>query len=87
VYDWARNLYPESSIQPKNLTLRDEEELYDHTLKMRFTDLSLDTFLISVEAEYPQPSPSNTANSATEKHRKNYSEYPAENGARGSVVG
>jgi hypothetical protein len=76
----VRDPYSESSAQPENLTLRDEEDPYelqsDRTLKMRFTDLSLDTFWSSVKEEYPQLSPSNTANSAREKHQKNYSEYP-----------
>jgi hypothetical protein len=39
------------------LTLREEEELCelqsDHTLKMRFTDLSLEKFWSSVKEEYP----------------------------------
>jgi hypothetical protein len=56
-YGWMRNLYSESSAQPENLTLREEEELCelqsDRTLKMRFTDLSLGKFWISVNKEYP----------------------------------
>ncbi|XP_021941809.1 zinc finger BED domain-containing protein 5-like isoform X2 [Zootermopsis nevadensis] len=56
VYDWVRDPYSESSAHPENLTLREEEELCglqsDRTLKMRFTDLSLDKFWISVK-EYP----------------------------------
>jgi hypothetical protein len=51
VHDWVRNPYSESSAQPKNLTLREEEEFCelknDCTLKIRFTDLSLDKFRIS----------------------------------------
>jgi hypothetical protein len=46
VNDWVRNTYSESSPQPENLTLREEKELCelesDRTLKIRFTDLSLD---------------------------------------------
>jgi hypothetical protein len=42
----------ESSAEPENLILREEEELCelqsDRILKMRFTDLSLDKFWISV---------------------------------------
>jgi hypothetical protein len=57
VYDCKRNPHSESSAHPENLTLREEEELCelqsDHTLKMRFTDLSLGLFWISVEEEYP----------------------------------
>jgi hypothetical protein len=53
----VRDPFPESSAQPENLTLREEEELCelqsDRTLKMRFTDLTLDTFWISVKEEYP----------------------------------
>jgi hypothetical protein len=37
---------------------------------MRFTGLSVGKFWISVKEEYPQPSPSNTANSARENIRK-----------------
>jgi hypothetical protein len=57
VYDWVRNPYSESSAQPENMTLREEEELCelqsDRTLKMRFTDLSLDKFWISEKEECP----------------------------------
>jgi hypothetical protein len=57
LYDWVRNPYSESSAEPENLTLREEEELCelqsDRTLKTRFTDLFLDKFWISVEEEYP----------------------------------
>jgi hypothetical protein len=57
VYDWVRDPYPETSAQPENLTLREEEELCelqsDCTFKMRFTDLPLDKFCISVKKEYP----------------------------------
>jgi hypothetical protein len=57
VYDWQRNSYSESSAQPENLTLREEEELRelqsDHALNMRLTDPSLDKFWISVIEEFP----------------------------------
>jgi hypothetical protein len=57
VYDSLRNLHSESSAQPENLTLKDEEELCElqsvHTFKMKFTDLSLYKLWISVEEEYP----------------------------------
>jgi hypothetical protein len=57
VYDWGRDPFSESSAQPENLTLREEEELCELqancTLKMRFTDLPLDGFWISVKEEYP----------------------------------
>jgi hypothetical protein len=57
VHDWARNPYSESSAQLENLALREEEELCklksDRTLKIRFIDLSLDKFWISVKEEYP----------------------------------
>jgi hypothetical protein len=57
VYDWVRNPYSESFSQPENSTLREDEELCelqsDCTLKMRFTDLSLDKFWISVKEEHP----------------------------------
>ena len=52
-----RDPYSESCGHPENLTLKEEEELYelqcDSTLKIRFTDLSLDKFWISVKEEYP----------------------------------
>lgn len=45
------------SAQPENFTLREEEELSllqsDHTLNMRFTDLSLYKFWISLEEWHP----------------------------------
>jgi hypothetical protein len=57
VHDWLRNPYSESSAQPENVTLRDEAELHelqsDCTLKIRFTNLSLDKFWISVKEEHP----------------------------------
>jgi hypothetical protein len=57
VCDWVRDPFSETSAQPENLTLRAEEELCelqsDFTLKMRFTDLLLDKFWISVKEEYP----------------------------------
>jgi hypothetical protein len=57
VYDWLRSPYPESSVQPENLTLREEEELCelpsDCALKLTSTDLSLDMFWISVKEEHP----------------------------------
>jgi hypothetical protein len=57
VYDWVRNPHSESSAQPENLALREEEELRelqsDRALKMRLTDLSLDKLWISVKEEYP----------------------------------
>jgi hypothetical protein len=56
VYDWVRIPYYESSAQPENLTLRKDEEpcklQSDWTLRMRFTDLSLYKFRISVKEEY-----------------------------------
>jgi hypothetical protein len=57
MYDWVRNPYSESSAQPEDLTLRDDEEFCklqsDFMLKMRFTDLSLDKLWISVIEECP----------------------------------
>jgi hypothetical protein len=57
VYKWGRDHFYESSTQPENLTLREEEELCelqsDRTLKMRFTDLPLDKFSIPVKEAYP----------------------------------
>ena len=56
-YDWVRDPYSESCSHPENLTLKEEEELCelqcDCTLKIRFTDLSLDKFWISVKEKYP----------------------------------
>jgi hypothetical protein len=53
----VRDPFSESSVQPENLTLREEEELCepqsDRTLKMKFTDLPIDKFWISVKEEYP----------------------------------
>jgi hypothetical protein len=55
-YDRERNPYPESSAQPENLTLREEEELCelqsDHAVNMRLLT-HLDKFWISVIEEYP----------------------------------
>lgn len=52
-----RDPHFESCGHPENLTLKEEEELCglqcDRTLKIRFTDLSLDKFWISVKEEYP----------------------------------
>ena len=46
-----------SAGHPENLTLREKEELYelqcDHTLKIRFTDISPDKICISVKEEFP----------------------------------
>jgi hypothetical protein len=57
VYDWVRNPHSQSSAKPENLTLREGEELCelqcDQALKMRFTNLSLDKFWISVKEELP----------------------------------
>jgi hypothetical protein len=57
VCEWVRDPVSESSAQPENLTLREEVELCelqsDRTLQMRFTDLPLDKFWISVKEEYP----------------------------------
>jgi hypothetical protein len=57
VYDWVRDPFSESSAQPENLTSREEEEFCelqsDCTLRMRFTDLTLDKSWISVKEEYP----------------------------------
>jgi hypothetical protein len=53
----VRDPFSETSAQTENLTLREEEELCelqsDRTLKMRFADLPLDKFWISVKEEYP----------------------------------
>jgi hypothetical protein len=57
VCDWVRDPFSEFSAQPENLTVSEEEELCelqsDRTLKMRFTDLPLDKFWISVKEVYP----------------------------------
>ena len=57
VYDWVWDPYSESAGHPVNLTLKEEEEFCelqcDRTFKIRFTDLSLDKFWISVKEEYP----------------------------------
>ncbi|XP_072909831.1 zinc finger BED domain-containing protein 5-like isoform X6 [Hemitrygon akajei] len=57
VYDWMRDPFCESAAQPENLTLREEEELCElqsnRALKMRFTNLPLDKFWISVKEGYP----------------------------------
>jgi hypothetical protein len=50
IYDWVRKPCSESSAQPENLTLREEEEeelcelRSDRTLNMRFADLSRGKF-------------------------------------------
>jgi hypothetical protein len=50
---WVRSPHSDPSAQPGNLALREEEELCelqsDHALNMRFTDISLYMFWISVE--------------------------------------
>jgi hypothetical protein len=57
VYDWVRDPFSESSAQPENLCLGQEEEVCELrsgcSLKMRFADLPLDKFWISVKEGYP----------------------------------
>jgi hypothetical protein len=57
VYDRVRGPFSESSGQPENLTLKEDEELCelqsDRTLKMRSAYLPLVRFWISVKEEYP----------------------------------
>lgn len=57
IYDWVRNPFSESSVQSENLNLKEQEEICDlqsdRTLRMRFDDVSLDKFWISVKEEYP----------------------------------
>jgi hypothetical protein len=53
----VRDPFSEPCVQLENLSLGEEEELCelqaDCTLRMRFTDLPLDKFWISVKEEYP----------------------------------
>ena len=51
VYDWVRDPYAESAGHPECLTLKNEEEICE--LQIRFIDLSLNKFWISVKEEYP----------------------------------
>ena len=57
VYDWVRDPYSEFCGHPENLTLKEEKELCElqceRTLKIRFTNQSLDKFWISVKEKYP----------------------------------
>ena len=57
MYDWLQNPYSESAGHHKNQTLKEEEECCDlqcnPTLKIRFTDLSLDKFRIYVKEDIP----------------------------------
>ena len=57
VYYWVQNPYSESAGHHENMTLIEKEELCelqcDRTLRMRFTDLFLDKFCISVTNEFP----------------------------------
>lgn len=50
VYDWVRDPYSEFAGHPDNLTLKELQ--CDRTLKMKFKDLSLDKFWISVKGEF-----------------------------------
>lgn len=58
MYDWVRNPFIELSSNSQNLlSLQEEEEISelqcDRTLKMKFNEVSLDVFWISVRLEYP----------------------------------
>jgi hypothetical protein len=57
MYDWVRNSYSESSDEPKNLTIKEENEICelkcDLRLKKRFIDLSLYMFRMTVKEDCP----------------------------------
>ncbi|XP_068115889.1 zinc finger BED domain-containing protein 5-like [Hyperolius riggenbachi] len=57
-YDWVRDPFSEECAHPVNFSLREEEEFCelrcDRTLKLRFTELPLDKFWISIKEEYPE---------------------------------
>ncbi|XP_050505417.1 zinc finger BED domain-containing protein 5-like [Diabrotica virgifera virgifera] len=56
-YDWIRNPFISINMSKYQLSLQEEEELVglsaDRTLKLRFPEISLEEFWISVQAEHP----------------------------------
>ena len=56
-YDWIRNPFTKEPSSVGQLSLREEEELtelfHDRTLKLKHSDVSLDSFWINIENEYP----------------------------------
>ena len=56
-YNWVRNTFVEFEPCKGQFTLKEEEELVsfasDRMLKLKHTQLNLDTFWILVENEYP----------------------------------
>jgi hypothetical protein len=55
MYNWVRNPFVEFS--QNSLSMHEEEQLTElqcnHTLKMKFTEVPLDVFWISIRIEYP----------------------------------
>lgn len=56
-YDWLRNPFIPDPSNKQQLSLREEEELTDirndRTLKLKYMEMSLQTFWISIEDEFP----------------------------------
>ena len=63
MYDWVQNVCSGSAVHPENVTLREEDDICElHTcdmctcdcaLKIRFTDLPLNKFWMSVKEDIP----------------------------------
>ncbi|XP_028143177.1 protein FAM200A-like [Diabrotica virgifera virgifera] len=56
-YDWIRNPFISINMSKYQLSLQEEEELVglstDRTLTLKFSEISLEEFWISVQAEHP----------------------------------
>ena len=56
-YDWIRDPFTKVPFSAGQFTLREEEELtdilHDRTLKLEHKNVSLDSFWIAIDNEYP----------------------------------